>query len=194
MSGIVFVCTANRCRSVMAERLLSARLADRGVAVTVTSAGLCGGGLAPPDEAVAVMRAHGLDVTGHRSRAVAGRDLAAAGLIIGLAREHVRHCVVLEPAVWPRAFTLRELVRRTRVAGPRAPGEQLGRWLAGAAAGRARADLLGRGEFDDVPDPYPGPSAGYRAVADLLDELTAELASLGWGEVPVTGGPRPRSG
>ena len=194
MNRILFVCTANRCRSPMAERLLSAHLAERGAAVSVTSAGVSGNGLTPPDEVVTVMPAHGFDVTGHRSRAVEGQELAAAGLILGLTREHIRRCVVLEAAAWPRAFTLRELIRRARVAGPRAPGEQLESWLARAAADRTRAGLLGRGEADDIPDPFGGPSAGYWAVADLLDNLTAELASLGWGGAQGPDAPRPRSG
>ena len=80
---------------------------------------------------------------GHRrqppcSRTVTADDLAAADLILGLAREHVRHAAVLLPAAWPRAFTLRELVRRGRQAGPRAPGEPLGYWLTRAADGRDR--------------------------------------------------------
>src|SRR5580692_12120442 len=105
----------------MAQALLSARLAARGVAVPVASAGLLGGGR-PPPEVVSVMAATGIDVTGHRSRIVTADDLAAADLILGLAREHVRHAAVLLPGAWPRAFTIRELARRGRQAGPRTPG------------------------------------------------------------------------
>ena len=46
-----------------------------------------------------------------------------------MAREHVRHAAVLLPDGWPRAFTLRELLRRGRQAGARAPGEPFGDWL-----------------------------------------------------------------
>jgi protein-tyrosine phosphatase len=180
MNGVLVLCTANRCRSVMVQGLLSARLADRGQPVPVTSAGLLAGGHPAPAEVVTVMAARGIDVTGHRSRQVTADDLAAAALVVGLTREHVRQGVVLAPAAWPRAFTLRELVRAGRLAGPRAPGEPLGGWLARAAGSRTRRDLLGSSPADDVADPYGGPRADYQATASLLDELTRELAALVW--------------
>lgn len=126
------------------------------------------------------MAARGIDVRGHRSRRVTADDIAAADLILGLAREHVRHAVVLAPESWPRAFTLRELLRRTLQASARMPDESLDGWLARAASGRSRRDLLGGGPDDDVPDPYGGPLTGYEATACLLDGLTHELTALGW--------------
>jgi protein-tyrosine-phosphatase len=164
----------------MAQGLLSQRLARQAAPVSVTSAGLLRGGQRPPPEVVSAMAAVSIDVAAHRSRRVTVDDLAAAGLVLGLAREHVRHAVVLLPECWARAFTLRELLRAGRRVGPRAPGEPLGAWLARAADGRRRPDLLGRGPADDVPDPSGGPPAGYRATARLLDGLTRDLAALGW--------------
>jgi protein-tyrosine-phosphatase len=163
----------------MAQGLLSARLAARGVPVPVASAGLLAGGR-PPPEVISVIAARGIDVSRHRSRVVTADDVAAADLILGLASEHVRHAVVLAPEAWPRAFTIRELVRRGRQSGPRAPGEPLSEWLTQAADGRGRADLLGSRPADDVADPAGGPLRGYRATADLLDQLTGDLVELGW--------------
>jgi protein-tyrosine phosphatase len=185
MNAILLLCTANRCRSVMASGLLSARLIADGVPAGVASAGTHGGGRRPPDEVISVMGARGIDVSGYRSRLVTAADLAGADLILGLTREHVRYCAVLLPRVWPRAFTLRELVRRGREAGPRAAGEPLGDWLARAADGRSRRDLLGHDRLDDVADPYGGPLAGYQATADLLDRLTRDLTALCWPEQAV---------
>src|SRR5216684_6411372 len=169
VSVVLVLCTANVCRSVMAQALLSARLAARGVTVPVSSAGLLVSGRRPPPEVISVMAARGIDVTSHRSRIVTPDDLAAADLILGLAREHVRHAAVLLPAAWPRAFTIRELLRRGRQAGRRAPGEPLGDWLTRAADGRARADILGSSPADDVADPAGGPLPGYQVTAALLD-------------------------
>jgi len=180
VSEVLFLCRANVCRSVMAQALLAARLAERGV--PVGSAGLLGGGQPPPPEVIAVMAARGIAVDGHRSRLVTADDLVAADLILGLARGHLRHAAVLRPEAWPRAFTLRELVRRGGQAGPRAPGEPLPDWLARAADGRDRIDLLGASAADDVADPAGGPLAGYQATAELLDQLTADLAGLAWPE------------
>jgi protein-tyrosine phosphatase len=161
MNAVLLLCTANLCRSVMAQALLSAHLSARCLPVPVGSAGLAGGGQRPPAEVVTVMAARGVDVAAHRSRLVTAADLAAAELIVGLSREHVRHAAVLRPDAWPRAFTLRDLVRRGRQAGPRPPDEPLGDWLARAAGDRVRSDLLGREPRDDVADPYGGPLAGY---------------------------------
>jgi len=181
MNSVILLCTGNLCRSVMAQGLLSARLSERGQPVRVASAGLLGGGRPPPAEVVSVMAGRGIDVTAHRSRQVTAADLEAAGLILGLTREHVRHAAVLLPGAWPRIFTLRELVRLGRQAGPRPPAEPLAAWLDRAATTRRHRDLLGHSPQDDVADPYRGPLAGYQATADLLDALTADLAALGWG-------------
>ena len=164
----------------MAAAMLSARLAARGVTVPVASAGLLGSGRPPPPEVISVMAARGIDVAGHRSRIVTADDLAAADLTLGLAREHVRHAAVLLPEAWPRAFTIRELLRRGHRAGERGRGEPLGHWLARAADGRRRPDLLGRSPADDVADPAGGPLRRYQATSDLLDHLTRDLVELGW--------------
>ena len=164
----------------MAQAVLSARLAVRGVDVPVASAGLLASGRPPPPEVVSVMADRGIDVAGHRSRVVTADDLAAAGLILGLTREHVRHAAVLLPAAWPRTFTIRELLRCGEQTGARAPGEPLDHWLTRAADGRQRADLLGSDPADDVADPVGGPLRGYRTTADLLDKLTRDLVELGW--------------
>ena len=164
----------------MAQAMLSARLAARGVTASVGSAGVLAGDRRPPPEVISAMAARGIDVSRHQSRVVTAEDLAAADLILGLAREHVRHAAVLLPGAWPRAFTIRELARRGRQAGPRAPDEPLAHWLARAADGRRRDDLLGSHPADDVADPAGGPLREYQATADTLDRLTRDLVELGW--------------
>jgi protein-tyrosine phosphatase len=178
VTEILLLCTANVCRSVMAQAMLSARLATRGVAARVASAGILGGDGQPPPEVISVMAARGIDVSGHRSRLVTADDLARADLVLGLAREHVRHAVVLLPAAWPRAFTVLEVLRRGHQAGPRLPGEPLSDWLARAAGDRGRRDLLGSSPADDVADPMGGPPDEYQATAELLDQLTRHLIDL----------------
>jgi protein-tyrosine phosphatase len=176
--AILLLCTANLCRSVMAQGMLSARLTPRGATVLVTSAGMLSGGRWPPPEVISVMAARGIDVTSHRSRTVTAADLAHADLVLGMAREHVRHAVVLQPQAWPRAFTIRELLRRGQQAGARSPGEPLADWLTQAAGDRDRRDLLGTSPADDVADPAGGPLRRYQATAELLDRLTRDLVEL----------------
>src|SRR5262245_45150403 len=118
------VCTANVCRSPVAERLLTKRLAERvdadGEPWVVTSAGIADV-VAPLDpNTVAVAAAAGLDLTDHRPRRLTADIVATDGadLILGMAREHVRHVAALDPTVWLRTFTLKELVRRAEEAAP----------------------------------------------------------------------------
>lgn len=181
MTGVLVLCTANICRSVITAVLLSGRLAACGAPVQVRSAGTTGLDALPPAEVIAVLAARGHDIAGHRSRTVSPADLAGADLILGMAREHVRHAVVLLPAAWPRTFTLRELIRRGQQIGPRPPGEPLAAWLTRAGHGRDRRDLLGSSDEDDVADPYGGPAGQFELTATLLDQFTRELAELGWG-------------
>ena len=170
MTGVLFVCTANLCRSPMAAEIFRHRLGERSANVTIGSAGL----LEPDLPAVEGVQ-----------RALAGRGLDAelvrgADLILGLERQHVREAVVLDPASWSRAFTLKEIVRRGETAGPRDAGEPWPTWLNRIHSGRQRADLLGSSPEDDVADPMGGALEDYEATADELDDLLSRLADLGW--------------
>jgi protein-tyrosine-phosphatase len=136
---------------------------------------------APPDPAaISVMASYGVDIAAHRSHLARSGDLAEAGLVLVMARENLRYAVVTEPAAWPHAFTLKELVRRGERIGPRAPGEPFPAWMARAHDGRTRASLLGGSAGDDVPDPSGGPLKAYADTAARLDGLMARLAELGW--------------
>lgn len=172
------VCTANRCRSVMAEALLARGLAASGVAGSVRSAGLLREGDPPPPEVISAMAAYGLDVADHRSSVLRPGAVADARLVLGMAREHVRHVVVADPAVWPRAFTLKELIRRGHEIGPGRPTESLACWLARVHTGRDRRRLLGDSPADDVADPIGGPREAYADTAAQLDHLVARLIEL----------------
>ena len=178
--GIVVLCTANVCRSPMAAALLARRLSGLGVAARVRSAGMLRGGDPPLPEVISVMARYGIDITGHRSRVACAADLARASLVLAMARDHLRYAVVTEPGVWPRAFTLRELIRRGERIGPRRPGEPLSGWLSRAHEGRERVALLGDSPDDDVPDPAGQPLRAYEDVARLLDRSVARQAELGW--------------
>jgi protein-tyrosine phosphatase len=179
-AGILVLCTANVCRSPMAAALLARRLAALGVTVPVRAAGMIGGADPPHPEVMSVMASYGIDIASHRSRAVRAADLARASLVLTMAREHLRHAAITEPGAWPRAFTLKELIRRGERIGPRPPGEPFSHWLSRAHAGRERISLLGDSLDDDVADPAGGPISAYADTAGLLDRLVARLAELGW--------------
>lgn len=179
---VLVVCTANICRSAMAEALLARKLAAARVPACVRSAGLLPGGEPPPAEVAAAAAAFGVDVAGHRSRELTPGDLGDADIVLAMARIQVRHAVVADPAAWPRTFTLKELVRRGARVGPRAPGERVAAWLARAHAGRDRARLLGDCPDDDVADPFGGAPEEYKTTAGVLDEFLSRLLALCWPE------------
>lgn len=158
----------------MAEGLLRHRLAAAGAGVEVRSAGVLAGGVRASTHAVDVLAARGIDLARHESRAMAADEIAAADLVVGMQRRHVREAIVLVPEAEAWSFTLKDLVARAEATEARAPGESLRDWAARLAAGRTRVDLLGEGD-DTVDDPIGGPRAAYERTAAELDDLLARL-------------------
>jgi protein-tyrosine phosphatase len=189
---ILVVCTGNLCRSPMAEALLRRRLTQRGIDARVGSAGRSAEGRPASASAVEVMAAEGLDLRGHRSRRTTPQLVAAADLVVAMAREHVRDVVLLAPDALPRTFTLKELVRRGGGLGARADGESLASWLARADAGRGPFDHVGSSSGDDVADPIGRRAAVYERTATELGALVDSLVSLAF-PVPArpAGAPSP---
>lgn len=186
---VLFVCTANRCRSPMAEVLLRRHLERAGIAAWVGSAGTSAfdGEPAPAEVAEAVAGIVGLGggsggggLEGFRSRPVTAELVGGASLVLGLARRHVRELTVADPSVFARCFTLKELVRRGQACGARRAGERLCDWLAVMGGDRRVAALVGDDPADDVDDPIGRSPAVYRRVAEELDALTGELVRLVW--------------
>ncbi len=181
---VLFVCTANVCRSPMGAALFDAQATRRHGSTGVSSAGVDAGRPAMPDavppEVSEVMTTYGIDLRGHRPRALTEPDVHRSDLVIGMGRRHVQESVLLDPTCFARAFTLKELVRRGGQIGPRPADEEVGRWVGRANGDRTRHALGGRATADDIEDPYGGPLAGYRATAAELDDLTGQLAALLW--------------
>jgi protein-tyrosine phosphatase len=148
--------------------------------MVVASAGTLDLGQPSPEEVIAAAAELGADIDDHLSHQFIPDDLAAADLIVGMAREHVREVVLSCPPVWPRTFTLPELVRRGDTVGQRAPQESLGAWLDRVHEGRHHADLLGMSDEDDIPDPIGGTLAEYRTSARLIAGLVDDLVALAW--------------
>ncbi|HEX8771096.1 MAG TPA: ribose 5-phosphate isomerase B [Acidimicrobiales bacterium] len=184
--NFLILCTGNICRSPVAEVLLRERLADLGADVHVASAGLLRGGQPASEHGVVLLAERGFDLAQHRSQPLTPALLEDADLVLGMAREHVREAVVRVPTVFPRTFTLKELVRRGEAAGPRRADEGLERWLERVNSGRTSADLMGSSPADDVADPIGHPRPVYERMVDELDDLVARLVALIWVEQPPT--------
>jgi len=174
MERVLLLCTANQCRSPMAEVLLRACRP----ALEVQSAGRLTGGFPASPTAVEVLVERGFDLSKHLSQTTTAALLGGSDLIVGMAREHVRDAVLLRPEVRSRAYALKDLVRRGENQGRRAGGQPLDEWLAAVGAERTTNDLMGASELDDVADPIGQSAARYRSCAKELEDLLTRLADL----------------
>lgn len=182
MPAVLFVCTGNLCRSPTAAALLRRRIADHGpVQTTVASAGTMQTAGPPPEPLITEAAAYGIDLAPHIPRQVTPEDLHHADLIVGMTREHLRDAVLLDQTVFPRTFTLRELVRRSTDAAPRPADLELPEWLSTLHRGRRHVDLIGESRTDDIEDPMGGPPAAYRRMLSEVAPLVDALHTLLWG-------------
>jgi protein-tyrosine phosphatase len=177
---ILVVCTANQCRSPFAAAALRRRVARRAPGVEVESAGFGGHGFPATPPTVDAASLLGVDLSSHTSRRVDPELLERADIIIGMERRHTRELVVLDPRVWPRTFTLKELVRRGSEVGARDRDESLAAWVERVHAGRRHADVLGSSRDDDVADPTGDPLADYDVLVRDVDALLERLVALAW--------------
>ncbi len=178
MTDVLFVCTANRCRSPMAEAILRRRMAERGVAGQVSSAGFLAGGYPAMDEAIAAMAGDGYDLSGHVSREVTTALLDETDLVVAMTRDQLIDLVMLAPNQWPRMYQIRDLVQRVESAGPPVPGQPFDDWLVSVGSGRTRSGLLSGRLADDIADPVGGPVSGYHKTRVTLDDLVTRLATV----------------
>jgi protein-tyrosine phosphatase len=171
----------------MAEGMLRSLFARAGAHARVRSAGLLPGGAPPTPEAIDVMADQAIDIAGHVSRALDAEAARSASLVIGMTRHHVREAVVTHGSDIERTFTLKELVRRGEVVGPRHADETESAWLARVGSGRRAVDLVGDDDGDDIADPVGRPRSDYEDTARELDSLLRRLVAL------LVGGTRDRA-
>lgn len=140
--GIIFVCTANICRSPMAKGVFRTMVRRAGLehAFTVDSAGTSDMHAGQPATMMAVetARLRGYDISDHRSRALTNDDLEKFALPLALDRSHLAAMRWMAP---------RAVADRPQMLMKFAP--QMG--------------------VVEVADPYGGPQRGYDAALDLIE-------------------------
>lgn len=151
--NILFVCSANICRSFLAEMLTRNEVEERHmVNLSVASAGLFAGPGRPPDpQMVTYLSEIGIPISEHHSKKVEKEDVDWADHILVMEKNHAS--IIVES--WPEAEEKVEL---------------LGSYL-------TRTEMV-----DDIIDPYKRSSFHYRlaqsqitlALKALLEKLALE--------------------
>jgi protein-tyrosine-phosphatase len=114
--SVLFVCTANQCRSPMAEALLKALVAQHGETDRwqIQSAGTWAEAGRPATQlSQVVMQQRNLDVSAHRSRPVDAAVLASAAVILVMTRHHQEALQAEFPEAQYRILLLSQLIDRS---------------------------------------------------------------------------------
>jgi protein-tyrosine-phosphatase len=147
--NILFVCTGNSCRSVMAEGIFKQAVSDRADEFIVGSAGVRAmDGFPASAETIRVMKEHGIDVSHHKSRRLTPAMVRAADKI--LVMEVLHKLEILQS--WPEA------------------GEKV--HLLTDYAGNAKS----RGLEIEIPDPIQMSESFYKNVFQEIRECVLVLA------------------
>jgi protein-tyrosine phosphatase len=146
--GILFVCTANLCRSPTAEGVFRSLATKAGFAEAfeIDSAGTGAShvGQPPTQPAIDAAAARGYDITGIRARQITGEDIERFDYVLGMTRGHLVEMRWLAP---------RDLVDKPQLLMSYAP--PLG--------------IL------DIPDPFGGTTDDYERAIGLIESATRGL-------------------
>ena len=146
--------------------------------VIVRSAGVRGGGFTVPPATSEAANLAGVDLADHQSRRLTAEliDTDGADLVVGMTRSHLADTIALVPSCFPRAFTLRELVRRTEALDQ--PPADWDAWLAAIGEGREPRDLVLPDLADDLPDPIGHPVAAHILMVQEVMQMSQRLAEV----------------
>ncbi len=183
---VLFVCTANHCRSPIAEQLLDfatgQRFAEHGGWV-VESAGTDIPGPWPLHPSATTVLAERIPaVAEHYSRQLKPAMIQQADLVLTATRKHRGVVVSTVPAAVGRTFTILQFARLCDQVGSIAatePTDAARRLVIEAKLARSSLQPV-PGEDDDLPDPMGHGIAEFEVCADRLqDAIDRILRPLG---------------
>lgn len=162
---VLFVCTANICRSPAAEYIARHEIGERDF--LFRSAGFLYNGRPITDKMATVLERQGIgDAKLHLSSMLDDETLDAADLVFTMEARHLRDLTIRNRALFAKTVPLREAA--DRLYRPMSYDEFL-------------ADLDGRqpsGYFDerwDVEDPYKRSMRQYRDAVDAISGLVGDV-------------------
>lgn len=171
--NVLFVCTANICRSPYAEHRARQLLA--GAPVALASAGLRGVDGHDMDDAMAEqLRRRGGDPDAHSSRALTSDLIEWADLVLTFEFAQRMRLLDTWPAALPKVFGLNQFTDSLGTLSPAQAGAQ----LVAQAFGAAQPDSM----TWDIEDPFMRGVTAARECADQIDTALGHLVPALTGE------------
>ena len=172
--ALLYVCTANICRSAFAE-LLSRHLLGDNREIEVASAGTRGFVDAPVDPPMAAtLTRRGVSPEGFRSRRLSLAMVPAADLVLTVEAKHRQFILDERPELFRRVLTLGQAARMFEQAGPGLQGRTLAEVL--------RKEFVVPEPSDDVADPYGKGDEAAEVAAQRIESHVRRVIGFLTGE------------
>ena len=177
-ASVLFVCTANQCRSPIAEHMMRAAIGRIGLNLSVGSAGTeAVSGLQMHPRAAQVLDEHGVGVGPWQTTAVDLELIKQSDLILCAAAEHRRAIVTLSPAALRRTFTILEFARLAPHLGGLDADDPGLRAALPPHVAAARSKVRPGVDGDDVADPIGQRMGVFRSTGDLIAHAVDAVAA-----------------